>query len=298
MDFGLLFLVPGRIGKTTLMRTVINELNGIYIAASKISGLKGLGLRLIDEVRRLNIKVKLNLAVPHIEIERKPTSTIESLIKELGDVVIGIDEVQNIVNPRLPALLSVAYNESRVKFIFSGSLVGTVRLLMRSPEALGRPLIKFELKPFTREQAIDFLKTGSRSCGLNITDTEIGDAVNEFNGIVGWLTYYGSLRVSGINYSETVETLTGIARELIKNELSKLNKYGLTTYRALAILGRARWIEIKRLTETLIGHPIDDKTFTVNLRALVNMYMVKELERGVYEPVTDTMVKIIRDYGI
>ena len=64
--------------------------------------------------------------------------------------------------------------------------------------------------------------------------------MNEFNGIVGWLTYYGSLRVSGINHSETVETLTGIARELIKNELSKLNKYGLTTYRALAILGRAR----------------------------------------------------------
>ncbi|MGC9136030.1 hypothetical protein [Caldivirga sp.] len=95
-----------------------------------------------------------------------------------------------------------------------------------------------------------------------------------------------------------LKTLIGIARELIKNELSKLNKYELTTYRALAILGRARWIEIKRLTEALIGHPIDDETFTVNLRALVNMYMVKEPERGVYEPVNKYMAKIIRDYGI
>ncbi|WP_054857233.1 hypothetical protein [Vulcanisaeta sp. JCM 16159] len=82
-----------------------------------------------------------------LDIERRPTATIERLIKELGDVVIGIDEVQNIISPKLSALLSVAYNKSRVKFVFSGSLIGTTRLIMRSPESLGRPLIRFELKP-------------------------------------------------------------------------------------------------------------------------------------------------------
>ena len=296
--FWPVILGPRRVGKTTVMMVVINELGGIYIDASTAMGLRGLGLRLVDEVRRLNIRVRLNLAVLQLDIERRPAATIERLIKELGDVIIGIDEVQNIISPRLPALLSVAYNESRVRFIFSGSLVGTTRLIMRSPESLGRPLIRFELKPFTREQSMEFLRLGSRSCGVGISDAEIEDAVSKFDGIVGWLTYYGSLRSSGMDHVRAMETLEGIAREVIKSELSKLGKYEVATYRALATLGRARWVEIKRLAESLMGHSIDDKTFTMALKALVNMYMVKEVEHGIYEVVDGYMAKLVREYGI
>lgn len=64
-----------------------------------------------------------------------------------------------------------------------------------------------------------------------------------------------------------MEALRSIAREVIKDELSKLGRYELVTYRALATLSRARWIEIKRLAESLIGHSIDDKTFTTGLKA-------------------------------
>ncbi len=298
--FWPIILGPKRVGKTTVMRVVINELGGIYIDASTITGgLKGLGLRLVDEIRRLNIKVKLNLAVLQLDIERRPTATIERLIKELGDVVIGIDEVQSIISPKLPALLSVAYNESRVKFVFSGSLIGTTRLIMRSPESLGRPLIKFELKPFTREQSMEFLRIGSSDCGINISDAEIEDAVSEFDGIVGWLTYYGSLRSGGKNHLEAMDALRSIAREVIKDELSRLGgRYELVIYRALATLGRARWVEIKRLAESLIGHSMDDKTFTTSLKALVNMYMVREVERGIYEVIDEYMAKLVREYGI
>ncbi|ADY01609.1 ATPase of the AAA superfamily [Vulcanisaeta moutnovskia 768-28] len=297
-SFWPVILGPRRVGKTTVMRVVINELGGIYIDASTITGLKGLGLRLIDEVKRLNIKVKLNLAMLQLDIERRPMVTIEGLIRKLGDVVIGIDEIQNIISPKLPSLLSVAYNESRVRFIFSGSLVGTTRLIMKSPESLGRPLIRFELKPFTREQSIEFLRISSRNCGINISDIEIENAVNEFDGIVGWLTYYGSLRSSGKSHPEAMEALRSIAKEVIKDELSKLGRYELVTYRALATLSRARWIEIKRLAESLIGHSIDDKTFTTGLKALVNMYMVREVERGIYEVIDGYMARLVREYGV
>ena len=296
--FWPVILGPRRVGKTTIMRIVINELGGLYIDASTVRGLRGLGLRLIDEAKRINIKVKLNLAALQLDVEKRPVATIEKLIKELGDVVIGIDEVQNIISPKLPALLSVAYNEARVRFVFSGSLIGTTRLIMKSPEALGRPLIKFELKPFTREQAIEFLKAGSRKCGIEISDAEVEDAVGEFNGIVGWLTYYGSLRASGKSHLEAMEALRGIAREVIREELSKLGRYTLAIYRALTILGRARWIEVKRLTESLIGQPIDDKTFTTGLRTLVNMYMVREVERGIYEVIDKYMARLVREYGV
>ncbi|WP_243680241.1 ATP-binding protein [Vulcanisaeta souniana] len=298
--FWPVILGPRRVGKTTVMRVVINELGGIYIDVSTImGGLKGLGLRLIDEVKRLNIRVKLNLAMLQLDIERRPMVIIEGLIRELGDVVIGIDEVQNIISPKLPSLLSVAYNESRVRFIFSGSLVGTTRLIMKSPpESLGRPLIRFELRPFTREQSIEFLRISSRNCGINISDIEIENAVNEFDGIVGWLTYYGSLRSSGKSHPEAMEALRSIAREVIKDELSKLGRYELVTYRALATLSRARWIEIKRLAESLIGHSIDDKTFTTGLKALVNMYMVREVERGIYEVIDGYMARLVREYGV
>ncbi|MGC8543611.1 MAG: AAA family ATPase [Vulcanisaeta sp.] len=296
--FWPVILGPRRVGKTTVMRVVINGLGGIYIDASTITGLRGLGLRLIDETRRLGIRVRLNLAVLQLDVERRPVAAIERLIRELGDVVIGIDEVQNIISPKLPALLSVAYNESRVRFVFSGSLVGTARLIMRSPESLGRPLIRFELRPFTRYQSIEFLRVGSRSCGVSISDDEATNAVDEFDGIVGWLTYYGSLRLSGKSHLETMEALRDIAREFIKEELSKLGKYELMIYRALATLGRARWVEIKRLAESMIGQSIDDKTFTTGLKALVNMYMVREVERGTYEVADKYTAKIVREYGI
>ncbi|WP_243674625.1 hypothetical protein [Vulcanisaeta distributa] len=151
---------------------------------------------------------------------------------------------------------------------------------------------------FTREQSMEFLRVGLRDCGIGIGDVEIEDAVGELDGIVGWLTYYGSLRSSGKNHLEAMNALRDIAREVIKDELSGLGRYELVIYRALATLGRARWVEIKRLAESLIGHSIDDKTFTTSLKTLVNMYMVREVGRDIYEVIDEYMARLVREYGI
>ena len=47
-----------------------------------------------------------------------------------------------------------------------------------------------------------------------------------------------------------------------------------------------------------MGRPINDKTFTTALKALVNMYMVREVERGIYEVVDGYMARLVREYGI
>ena len=47
-----------------------------------------------------------------------------------------------------------------------------------------------------------------------------------------------------------------------------------------------------------MGHPINDKTFTTALKALVNMYMVREVERGIYDVVDAYMAKLVREHGI
>ncbi len=292
--FWPVLLGPRRVGKTTLMKVAVKELSGIYIDASTAPSLKALGLRLIDEARRVGMRIKLNLSVLQIEIERRPSATLERIIKELGDVVIAVDEIQNVVSPRLPALLSVLYNEARVRFLFSGSLVGTMKLIMKSPESLGRPLVKLELRPFSPEESAEFLRRGFEECGVEVGDAEIEEAVEELDGIVGWLTYYGSLRAGGKRHREALAALSETARELVRSELGKLGRHELAIYKALAALGKARWAEIKKFVEAQIGHALDDKTFSVGLKALANMYLVREVDRGLYEVVDKFMAGIAR----
>ena len=47
-----------------------------------------------------------------------------------------------------------------------------------------------------------------------------------------------------------------------------------------------------------MGHPINDETFTTALKALVNMYMVRKVERGIYEVVDTYMAKLVHEHGI
>ena len=47
-----------------------------------------------------------------------------------------------------------------------------------------------------------------------------------------------------------------------------------------------------------MGHPINDETFTTALKALVNMYMVRKVERYIYEVVDAYMTRLVREHGI
>lgn len=188
--FWPLLVGPKRVGKTSIVKIVTKELHGMYIDASGINSLRGLGEAILSQISNLEVKFQLDLKLLKIEINRRPTTALQSILSKLGDTVIGIDEVQNIVTPWFISVLSTAYNTSEIRFIFTGSMIGLADILAgngkgKKFQIKGRPIVEKEVNPFSREETIGFLKYGSEKCGLRITEEEMEDAYNTYQGIVG-----------------------------------------------------------------------------------------------------------------
>ncbi|WP_054844212.1 ATP-binding protein [Vulcanisaeta souniana] len=94
-------------------------------------------------------------------------------------VIIVLDEAQELVKARggfdvLPVLAYAYDNLRNITFIITGSefRVFTKFLKLNDPESslLGRAYVNITLKPFSKDQAIEFLRRGFRGAGvLNLT---------------------------------------------------------------------------------------------------------------------------------
>ncbi|BFI74671.1 hypothetical protein YN1HA_7690 [Sulfurisphaera ohwakuensis] len=70
-------------------------------------------------INSLQAKIQIDLKVIKIEINKKPVKGLQDLLNKLGESIIFIDEVQNIISPWFISLLSNAYNNSEVRFCFN-----------------------------------------------------------------------------------------------------------------------------------------------------------------------------------
>ncbi|MGC8664997.1 MAG: AAA family ATPase [Nitrososphaeria archaeon] len=291
-----LVLGPKRTGKTSILKIVSKEINGIYVDASGVNSLKELGNLLITS---LQLKVEIDLKLVKVEVEKKPVRSLQSLLNKLDDTVILIDEVQNIITPWFISLLSNAYNNSKVRFAFSGSMLGLSKTLTGAGKGKkfsgsfkGRPIVEVEVKPFSEEVGREFLKTGSRLCGIEIKDAEIEDVVRTFRGIQGWLTYYGNFRSLGYSHERAKELVFSIAKSLIKDELDRLSENQRLIIRALSLVEEISWKDLKNLTESLSKNEIEDSVFDYSLKHLIDARIVKK-ENERYSLI-DPIYKILR----
>jgi len=104
---------------------------------------------------------------------------------------------------------------------------------------------------------MDFLRRGFEQVGMKVEDSLLEEARGRFDGIIGWLTYFG---LSMINGKEPVESIEKRASKLAVSELEHaLRIYGVAESRyrealkIIATLGHARWTQIKRGIEARIG---------------------------------------------
>ncbi len=275
-----LVIGPKRTGKTSILKIVSREINGIYVDASGIRTLKELGSLIVSSTQ---LKVEIDLKVVRVEIEKKPVNGMQTLLNRLGDAVILIDEVQNITTPWFISLLSNSYNNSQVRFAFSGSMIGLSKALTGEGRGKkignsfkGRPIVEIEVKPFSAELSREFLRTGSRLCGFDIAEPEIEDAVRTYRGIQGWLTYYGNFRRLGYPHERAKELVLNIAKNLIKEELRQLSETQRLIVRALALVEEIGWKDLKRLAESFRKMEMRDAVFNNALKHLVDAKIAKK----------------------
>ncbi|MCD6488342.1 MAG: ATP-binding protein [Desulfurococcales archaeon] len=265
-----------------------------------------LGFNLRDALKRIR---KVHVKGYEVEIEPKARISLTALFSEISSwcrkhgmrFVFVFDEAQYLrfSNIRYDGLFAWAVdNLSNITFILTGSEVGVLREFLRIDDAraplYGRYRREIYVDRFSRDQSMDFLRQGFRELGLQPDMDELGEAVEAFNGLVGWLTYYGYYRViRKLSHKEALNKVFEEGSKLVLEELIKVIAPSKKRYTAIlkAIAhGITSWSDIKAYTIAKTGS-ITDKRFTELLKKLVKYgYLLKEDNR--YK-IPDPIVKYV-----
>ena len=305
------------IGKTSLMKVVINEMKrrygfkGVYVNLRGVRNLNSLLKALLAEINSdvpsLKVSLKVNFVLGSAGIElRRGAKVVNSLIELLNSIeeeaVIGLDEVQEISQASrqfLEVLGNVFASNPRVRLVFSGSYIGVARALSNpssSSPLHGRPPVTLNLRPFDEGTSRDFLRRGMEE--LNVHFDREDEVVKKLDGVVGWLTLFGNfyaVRKTSFDsaLSSTIEEGKKIMVSEFKHFLENKSNKGIYTTIMNSLKVVNTWKDVKRGVEIKLGQ-VDDKEFSLALESLVNNNFVEKRREGVYE-IADPILREI-DY--
>ncbi|MCS6788206.1 MAG: ATP-binding protein, partial [Aigarchaeota archaeon] len=215
------------------------------------------------------------------------------LEEEGEEMVIAFDEAQLLRAMKrgkggmdFRKLLAYAYdNLERIKFVLTGSEVGLLMDFVGSEDRRsplhGRYREEIALRKFDRETSLEFLRRGFREQGIDPSPEVLERAVDSFDGVVGWLTYFGHAAVSaGRLDGDVLERVVNEAKRVIEAELAKVfqrSKYYRLILQAIGA-GNHRWVEIKRTVEAWSGVYVSNAQLTRLLRSLEKLSIVEKVE--------------------
>ncbi|MEO3993542.1 MAG: hypothetical protein QN229_04510 [Desulfurococcaceae archaeon TW002] len=124
------------------------------------------------------------------------------------------------------------------------------------------------------------MREGFRQVGAVINDVFLEDAVSMFDGVIGWLTYYGyqALRVG---HEEAITRTLEEGSKLVREELESFLSTRLQARtRYLIILklltNPLTWSEVKTGLSAKLKKTISDKQLTYYLQELINYGFIEK----------------------
>jgi AAA+ ATPase superfamily predicted ATPase len=312
-------LGPRMVGKTSLLKaaSVKLEKNKIKVIYANLWGARGTDGLLKALARGLNEEKSLIQKVKSARIEgisfgpsgisvsfsKKPMMTIWDLLDAIGnqkeDCVIELDEVQELasISGQLLKILANIFNtHPNITFVFTGSIFGLMKTLLE-PQAMsplyGRSPAKLYVQPFERAVSGQFLKKGIQECNLQIDQDAINQAVEQLDGIPGWLTLYGNkVSVQKLPHKQALQETTEEATRIVKAELdhfleNKDRQAYLAALKAASIA--SRWAEIKGAIQQTKQTAVNDASVFRILANLKAALLIHEVD-GTYR-VEDPMLR-------
>jgi len=299
---GRLVVVSGlrRYGKTSLILTCLNEekYDYVYVDCRLLPpGMISLSfvLKMLrgELERRAWAKRALKrieeVAVGGVKVRLRGEETLIGVLQELEGKVVVLDEAQELRRSkyRFDKVLAYAYDHLDVKLVVSGSQVGLLHRFLRvdDPEAplYGRPYVEVRVGRLSEERSKRFLLEGFRQYGVEVSEEEVEEAIRQFDGVIGWLTYFGYSKVIG---GEGLQSIVDKASRLALNELEHaLKVYGVAeeryreVLRVIALAQPARWAQIKRWVEARMGR-IPNNTLASIIKNLVDSGFVEKALEG------------------
>jgi len=321
-----LTLVTGlrRTGKTSLLRVALGEagVTHLYVDVrlSLYAGYRdivevfarsledllrreaSLADRLREALRGLG-GLEVSLGPPSVRVTfrgrgRLSLSDLFTRLNDLGEpMVVAVDEAQELRKAnwlRFDRLFAYAYDSlPNVRLVLTGSQFGLLYdfLGLEDPRAplFGRAFQEVRTRRLSPDEALDFLERGFSESGVRCPGDLMEKAVDAFDGIIGWLTYFGHLYVTGglRDLEDVVRAASSLALEELRNLISSLRspRYAVIL-RALAE-GRAPWAAIRRRLEDYEGRGLNPATVSQLIGTLVKLGVVEEVngEYAIADPV-------------
>lgn len=283
-----------RIGKTSVLRTFLSGVQGIYIDMRGVVRRSDLELRVADAFSSAFDKVKRFLeGIRGVEIvgfsvevrwRGRDSVSFTGLLSEINKkgrrFVVALDEVQS-VRPPLSAEIrnAIAYsydNLENITFIVAGSEMGLLYSFLGyenpSSPLYGRYVHEVLIERFDRDLAREFLARGFNEEGIKPPDEVIETAIELFDGIVGWLVFFGRKYVDGYR---NLEELKRMAIDLAREELNKLSSREKMVLKAVA-LNCDSWSKVRSFIAENYGIALPKSTLSRIIEKLEKLSIVKD----------------------
>lgn len=321
----ILILGPRRVGKTSLINVALNESNQPFIFVD-LFGLPFNPSRM-DILRKIEVGFN-NLKGPWLTSITKELSRIKGISvmgnsvnfswkKEKVDIadifdsidawasrenkkfLVAFDEVQSIRGEKMfPALFAhVADRLHNIVLVLSGSEVGLLFDYLQLNDVdsplYGRYYSEIVLSRFSEEKSLEYLEGGFEQVRMSVGKDLLTYAVEQLDGIVGWLTFLGA-RCYELK-SCTKDLIDKIADEAAKLSRDEVRRLSLRSHRYsvvlnyLASVNEARWAEIKKVLEVKEEHEPTNALVTQILGNLIKMGFL-EKEEYAYK-ISDPLLK-------
>lgn len=211
--------------------------------------------------------------------------------------ILAIDEVQELRGFKdLLKLLAHIYDYNRqTTVILTGSQVGLLHDFIGIEDAssplYGRHRVEIPLSKFSPEQSKEFLLKGFEQASVKPDKEVLEFAIEELDGIVGWLTEFGASALEKGVKRKVVDQVIGEGIKLTLKELESLFRASpryKVIFKTLA-LGPATWSEVKGRIDAQEGREVANSTFNDLLSNLVDRGYVEKSNEA-YQ-ITDSLLR-------
>lgn len=279
-----------RVGKTSLMMVFYNQYDGpkawlnMYNVRDKNHFYQLLSIKLRELLLQSSPLKKIEHYLSRIQIQGIGLKEDEwhlslEYLKDIKGLLI-IDEAQLGMDYGIDRWLAFAYDHLNIHILVAGSQIGLLEALLgrdRSP-LRGKLLEYVDMRPLSLEMAKAFLLEGFAQAQKKVSLDEIEEAAAKLGGLMGWLTYYGHLRLR-MTHEQAMERLFSMARDIIAEELSHLNQKELVVLASI-VQGFGTWSEIKRYVFVKFNITLPDSSLHRILKRLVDLSFVQKVQGG------------------
>jgi AAA+ ATPase superfamily predicted ATPase len=258
---------------------------------------KGHAGRVIDRLKGIKGVQVMGTGVSFSWAGKEPLQIVDmlKLLEEMAGrekhrFIIAFDEAQElgkIAGFNVQKILAHVYDYFKnTSIVLTGSAIGLLRDFIGTddPDAplYGRAITEIVLGRLSEGQSRDFLQKGFEQLGTRPNEKVLGEALVRLDGIIGWLTLFGSIcKREGVSAS-SIGKVREIGKSMARKEfLNFLAPRQIAKRRYMRIMKNlasnpATWSEIKRSVQVLEGRTVNDRGITDLINTLVKAGFIEK----------------------